>query len=211
MGLKKIVSAALSISLVCLSFAGCSSGPTQSEYQEVVDEKTKLESQVSALESKNSDLESQLAEAKEKLSATPVPTPTPTPEPTPEPTPTPTPEPKMTEEEFKASCTADYDYRELARDPKTYIGKPAQFRGEVAQVMEDDGIAAYRINVTEGDYGIWQDTIYVTYFPEEGEKRILEDDIVTVYGEMTDLVTYETVMGNSISIPGLYAKYIDLE
>lgn len=210
MCLKKIVFAALSISLICLSFAGCSSGPTQSEYQAVVDEKKKLESQVSVLQSENSDLQSQLAAAEEKLSATPTPAPTPTPEPTPEPTPSPTPEPEMTEEEFKASCTAGYDYKELARDPKTYIGKPAQFRGEIIQVLEDDGVAEYRINVTEGDYGIWQDTIYVIYFPKEGEKRLLEDDIVTVYGEMTDLVTYKTVMGGSLSIPGMLAKYIDL-
>lgn len=188
--------------VLCVGLSGCT------ELEDLRTENAELSSKVTLLEQ-------QLEQAEEKLYATPTPAPTPTPTPkptatpTPTPSPTPTPEPEMTEEEFKASCTAGYDYKELARDPKTYIGKPAQFRGEVAQVMESDGINVYRINVTEGRYS-WDDTIYVYYIPSEDEKRILEDDIVTVYGTMTDLVTYETVIGGSVTIPGMYAKYIEL-
>lgn len=204
---KRMFSAFLAM-ILCLiiPLSGCSDGVSESDYQEAVKKNIALESAVSSLEKEKEQLESQLSEAKEQLAATP----TPTPAPTPEPEPTPTPEPDMTEEEFKASCTAGYDYKELARDPKTYIGKPAQFKGEVVQVLEDSGIAEYRINVTQDEYGFWSDTIYVTYFQKDGEKRILEDDIVVVYGTMTDLVTYKTVMGNSISIPGLLASYIEL-
>lgn len=84
------------------------------------------------------------------------------------------------------------------------------FRGEVIQVMEATGITVLRVNVTQNQYG-WEDTIYVNYFPSEGEPRILEDDIVSIYGEMMDLKTYETIMGGSVTIPQVYAKYIDIE
>lgn len=57
------------ILLVCLSFMGCSTGPTQSEYQKMLSENSKLQSQVSALE--------------EKLKETPGPTPVVAPTPTP--------------------------------------------------------------------------------------------------------------------------------
>ena len=68
-----------------------------------------------------------------------------------------------------------------------------------------------RVNVTQNEYGNWEDTLYVNYIPVEGELRILEDDIITIYGEMMDLKTYETVMGSSVTIPQVYARYIELE
>ena len=141
----------------------------------------------------------------------PTPAPTPTPEPTPTREPTPTPEPELTEEEYKAQCVEGYDYKTLARDPATYVGTYAKFRGEVVQVMEGSGITVLRVNVTQNGYGYWEDTIYVNYIPDEGDLRILEDDIVTIYGEMMELKTYETVMGSSVTIPQVYAKYIELE
>lgn len=190
-----------------LGLSACNSGVTQEEYQR--------------LQNENEQLSSRLEEAIKKLEATPEPTstpiPTPTPTPTPMPTPTPTPEPtptpkpKMSEEEYKASCIVGYDYKTLARDPDTYIGTHAMFRGKVIQVMESSyGITTLRVNVTQGKY-TWENTIYVTYIPGPGEKRILEDDIVVMYGEMQDLKTYETVLGSTVTIPWLSAEYIDIE
>ena len=49
------------------------------------------------------------------------------------------------------------------------------------------------------------------YIPDPDEPRILEDDIITMYGEMQDLMTYETVMGSTVTIPQMYAHYIDIE
>lgn len=112
-------------------------------------------------------------------------------------------------QDFISKC-ADYDYKELARDPAPYVDKPAKFKGKVVQVLESGyGITEYRINVTQGSYS-WEDTMYVTYIPGENEKRILEDDIVMIYGNMKELQSYTTVMGATVTIPSLYAQYIDL-
>ncbi len=194
--MKKKVLSIICAGLIAISTAACSStGISEKEYQSLVDENAALQSQVEALQA--------------QLEATPDPTPIP--EPTPSPEPTPTPEPEMTEEEFKAACTVGYDYKTLARDPKTYIGNKAMFRGEVIQVMEDSGITVLRVNVTQNEWGYWEDTMYVWYIPDPEEPRILEDDIVTMYGEMQDLITYETIMGGTVTIPQLYAHYIDIE
>lgn len=194
--MKKKVLSIICAGLIAISTAACSStGISEKEYQSLLDENAALQSQVEALQA--------------QLEATPDPTPIP--EPTPSPEPTPTPEPEMTEEEFKAACTVGYDYKTLARDPKTYIGNKAMFRGEVIQVMEDSGITVLRVNVTQNEWGYWEDTMYVWYIPDPEEPRILEDDIVTMYGEMQDLITYETIMGGTVTIPQLYAHYIDIE
>lgn len=111
------------------------------------------------------------------------------------------------EAEFKGSC-AQYTYEEVFRNPDNYKGKNAVFRGEVIQVLEEDGEYTLRVNVTEGRY-IWEDTILVSYTAEPGASRILEDDIVTLYGTMKGVYTYESVMGADITVPLMLAEYIE--
>jgi len=111
---------------------------------------------------------------------------------------------------FKASCQA-YSYEEISRNPDNYKGLPAVFTGQVAQVMEASysSTVVLRVNVTQGEYGWWDDTIYVTYTMPEGRARILDNDIVTIYGELDGLESYTAVLGNTITIPRLKAKYIE--
>ena len=40
--------------------------------------------------------------------------------------------------------------------------------------------------------------------------KILDDDIITVYGECIGDYTYETVMGASVTLPWLNADIIDM-
>mgnify|MGYP002647372082 CR=1 FL=1 len=113
-----------------------------------------------------------------------------------------------TEEEYKAMCNS-YSYDEIARDPDLYIGETAHFTGEVIQVLEDGNYVDLRVNITQGYY-LWEDTIYVTYERLGAESRILEGDIVELYGEMGDIITYESALGTNITLPHLNAKYIDI-
>ena len=66
-----------------------------------------------------------------------------------------------------------------------------------------------RINVTRGDYGIWNDTVYVIYKYKDGESKFLEDDIVNLYGTYTGLYSYKSVLGGTVTIPGINAKHIE--
>lgn len=109
------------------------------------------------------------------------------------------------ESDFKASCSL-IDYKDAARNPSKYKGANVKFTGKVIQVQGD----VMRVNVTQGSYGIWSDTIYVNYLPRSSANRILEDDIITLYGTMEELKTYTTVMNSSMTIPQMTAKYIDI-
>lgn len=115
----------------------------------------------------------------------------------------------VTPETYKASCQ-DIAYDDLARNPDSYTGQFVKFTGEIIQVIDDGTSATYRINVTEDEYGFWDDTVLVAYTYEEGKGRFLEDDIVTFYGVYGGLYTYESTMGADITVPSVYAEYIDL-
>lgn len=119
--------------------------------------------------------------------------------------------------DFINNCK-EYTYKEIARDPNNYKGKPAKFKGEVIQVQESGNKVVLRVDITakanefaEGGY-LYEDTIYVEYTRKnDTESRILEEDIVTMYGTLNGLKTYESIFGEEISIPLFNAEYIDIE
>ncbi len=115
----------------------------------------------------------------------------------------------LTEDQFKASCQA-VDYETIARNPDSWIKQNIVVTGEVIQVQENSSGNTYRVSITEGSYGIWKDPVLVVTDAKYKGTRILEDDIVTVYGVSTGLYTYTTVMGASQTIPSMVAKYVVL-
>lgn len=114
------------------------------------------------------------------------------------------------EKSYKSSCE-EIDYDDLARTPDDYLGTNVKFTGEVIQVIEDSDGSTYRINVTKGSYGVWDDTVLVYFENDSSSPRVLEDDIVTFYGTSSGLYTYESTMGASITVPLVYAEFIDIE
>lgn len=117
---------------------------------------------------------------------------------------------KKEKKDYIASCKT-YKYKDIARNPDKYYGKRAKFKGEVVQVIEGYLDITLRVDVTKGKYGIYTDTMYVVYTPQSTtENRILEDDIITIYGELAGIETYETVMGAKVSIPRIDAEYITI-
>ena len=106
-------------------------------------------------------------------------------------------------EEYKASCvTVDYD--DVARNPDNYKGQNIVVSGEVIQVSEG-WFNSVVLRVDIGDNKAW----YVTYYREDGESRILENDNVTLYGECTGVESYTSIMGNTVTVPGLSAKIVE--
>ena len=86
-------------------------------------------------------------------------------------------------QEFISSCQT-YTFEQIARNPDKFKGTNVKLTGEVVQVIDGLASKSLRVNITKnGTYSTYYtDTIYVNYMPEEGEDRILEDDIITIYG-----------------------------
>ncbi len=117
---------------------------------------------------------------------------------------------KKQEKEFKQSCKT-YSYKTLEREPDKYKEEHVKFTGEVIQAIDSDFMCQYRINVTKSEYGNYTDTIYVTYFPKDDDKKILEDDIVTFYGYFDGMYTYQSAIGATVTVPKVSAEYIQID
>ena len=60
-------------------------------------------------------------------------------------------------------------------------------------------------------YEYYTDTIYVVYYPEEGEDKILEDDIITIWGTSQGDYTYTSTIGASVTLPLIFAEYVSID
>ena len=58
------------------------------------------------------------------------------------------------------------------------------------------GSSTFRLAVNSN----YDKVIYGTFFGQT-EARILEDDIITIYGTANGLKTYKTILGASVTIP----------
>lgn len=122
------------------------------------------------------------------------------------------PAPVMSKSEYISQCR-QIPYEKLCRNPDSYKGAYLTFVGEVVQVMEHGSSVHLRVNVTEvktNGYSYSTDTIYVITSLHEDGNRILEKDIVRLYGQSEGLRTYQAVLGNTVSIPSLKAEYWEL-
>ena len=119
--------------------------------------------------------------------------------------------PVISESDYKAQCVS-VPYKTIARNPNQFKGKKAVFTGKVVQVQEGGREVTLRVDVTKDKYGLWGDTIYVEYRRKnDNESRILDDDIITFYGEIQGIKSYTAVLGNQISIPYVKAEYITIK
>ena len=114
----------------------------------------------------------------------------------------------INKQEYMLSCN-EYNYEDIARNPDNYQNRNAKFIGKVIQVVENKDLLTLRVNVNaNGEES--SNTIYVEYTRQSGESRILENDVVTVYGTLNGIKTYENVLGSKTSIPCIKAKFIDI-
>lgn len=118
-------------------------------------------------------------------------------------------EKEQEEKKYKNSCKK-LTFEELARNPEKVKGTKVKLTGEVVQVSENYISIGMRVNITENEYGWYEDTVYIIYYPEGGEDKILEDDIITIYGTAEGEYSYTSVMGAYITIPKILAEYIEI-
>lgn len=107
----------------------------------------------------------------------------------------------------RALVYEELDYVGVSRDPDDYEGRLVKFSGKVLQVIEDETIVSFRI-ATKGNY---DNVVFVSMVIPEEYSRILEDDKVEVQGSYAGLLSYETVRGDTVTIPNIYASLITLK
>ena len=113
-------------------------------------------------------------------------------------------------DDYKTACQT-YTYDQISRNPETYKGQKVHFTGKVIQVLEYSTSVELRVNITKDKYGYYDDTVYIIYNNLDINNRILEEDIIDIYGELDGLESYVSTMGATITIPRVIAKYITVQ
>lgn len=105
---------------------------------------------------------------------------------------------------YKSACKP-CEFEEIARDSEALVGQRVTFTGEIIQVLDGE----YRMNVTQNDYGFYEDTIYFIYDIGDGD-RLLEGDIVTIWGNSLGFVSYTALLGQEVTLPAIEARRVEL-
>lgn len=122
-------------------------------------------------------------------------------------------EPKKeeTKEEYKKACK-EYAYKDVLRNPQKYIGKRIKVTVKISSVHETSLVndTKYYFAYSEGEYGYWTGDRYGIFDKRSKEDmKLLEDDIITVYGEIADPEYTKSLIVNSSEVFCINMKYID--
>lgn len=118
--------------------------------------------------------------------------------------------PVETEEEYKASCE-EYKYKDVLRNPDEYVGKRVKITVKISSVHEKTWLNStkYYMAYSQSDYGWYGDRYGVFDLREEQTLKLLEDDIITVYGEISDPEYTSSLIVNGSETFCIDMKYID--
>lgn len=122
--------------------------------------------------------------------------------------------PEISEDDYKAECQS-VDYKELCRYPEKYEGTKIVVKVKVSQIIDANfsgSEKAWRTYTDNSGYGFYADDEYYMLDKRGGDAvKILEDDIITVYGEFTGLEKITRALTSTTDeLPRIEVKYADL-
>ena len=115
--------------------------------------------------------------------------------------------PELSDKEIKDNAINlnQIGYENLLRHNEDYVGKIVFFSGEVIQVRHNYS-DNYTLRVDVSTERFETSALYVNYVGP----RLLEDDNVTIYGEVVGIKYYTGTFGKQISIPEINALILNM-
>lgn len=129
-------------------------------------------------------------------------------------TPKPTKKPKTAKQikkEYIASCK-EYSYKDVLRNPNDYVGKKVKVRLKISSVHEEGVLndTKYYFAYSESEYG-WYGDMYAVFDKRTSDDlKLLEDDIIEVYGEIAEPEETVSLIVNSSEVFAIDMKYVKL-
>ena len=121
-------------------------------------------------------------------------------------------ESKRAEEAEKIGYNTGITYFQLAHAPSLYEGQKVKFYGKAIQVLENEREVDVRLSTKMSNYGNYVDDIlYIYYDPTVIKYRVVEDDMVTIYGVAEGVYTYTSVNQQKITLPLIRAERIEIQ
>ena len=134
---------------------------------------------------------------------------------TPTPTEKPTAKPNTEEhkkKEYIRSCIT-YNYKKVLRNPDEYIGKRIREKVKISSVHEKSWLNStkYYFAWSNDEYDMWCGDQYVIMDERSKQSpKLLEDDIIEVYGEIAEPEETVSLITNSSEVFAIDMKYVKL-
>ncbi len=110
--------------------------------------------------------------------------------------------PELSFEQVQSQARDDVSYDDLFRNNENFIGTIVYYEGEIIQSQNAYGdVYALRVKISDA-----QDVIWVNY----AGQRVLEGDIVEVYGTVKGIKSYSAVFDRTIDIPEIDSIHLNL-
>lgn len=98
-------------------------------------------------------------------------------------------------------------YAELIKDTTPFEGKKIALHGQIFQIQQQEGMGGIMLlSVTDDGYGLWTDNVWIDY---DKDIPYVEKNLVTVYGTVTGMKSYDTQIGGTASVPEVQAAYVE--
>lgn len=122
--------------------------------------------------------------------------------------------PTLSEDEYRAECET-VNYKDLCRYPDQYAGKKIIITGKVQQIMDANWLSsdkAWRVQTDNDGYGYYLDDEYYAIDKRPSDAiKVLQDDIVVIYGEFTGMTNVTRALTNTTDeIPCIDVAYVDI-
>lgn len=121
-------------------------------------------------------------------------------------------EPEESEEDYKASCSSDYKYKDVLRNPENYIGQRIVLDVKVTSVHKEGILTPveYFFARTNDEHDWWFGDAYGIFNYTDGELKILSDDVIRVWGEISEPQDTQSIIVNSEERFCVDMKYVEL-
>lgn len=121
-------------------------------------------------------------------------------------------ESEESEEEYKASCQK-YTYKDVLRNPEDYVGQRVKITAKISSVHEKSLLnpTKYYFAYTNDEYDMWFGDEYGIFdCRDDGDFKILEDDVIAIYGEISEPQETASLITNSQEVFCIDMKYAEL-
>lgn len=95
--------------------------------------------------------------------------------------------------------STEITYDELARNPEKNKGKKIILSGTIIQVIEGKDYSQYRLAVDDN----YDHIVFIEIPKSLLSSRILENDIIKIYGQSYGTIDYESTLSGNITVPAI--------
>lgn len=101
-----------------------------------------------------------------------------------------------------ANYRTDITYDQLAQAPDDYNSEMIAMSGRVVQMMQGEGSSQMLVAVDDKEGGV----IFLGYESNINESGISENDLIKFYGTAAGTISYESTLGETITVPAAFVN-----